>query len=625
MYFLRGVNKSTFFLISIVGLLSGAISCVPSPAKSYPPIEALADSMESAYRRGDEYQGSLFREQLLRYPNPDSAHFAEATVRMFDMNRLVQSGALDEAEIELENQLEWVRSVQMDLFEVKLIGLRGNLAYFRGDYESARLNWLAAVDAALRVQSSGMSHFIASVYSNLGILALDDEQYKTAINYFQGAQDRFLKSTGPIDNYWMSMINEAVCRIILKQYDIAAHILIGVDSTSSTDVALIYHMNQANLGLAQKDSAWFSFQMEATAQLLQHNPNYTNTLAQLWFEGGAEFGISQIPDWVPDFDFRSLELSDFSVMYHLYQLKIYGEGIYSAEQLLQFLDEDLSYDLRDMIYKSLIQSASKTTDLSRLVKLQEEYADFLNEREEHNLQAMQLDFESYERLRELTRDNESLLLENDIKTLSLSRTSWMLWIVSLLMAFMVLWYVMYRRIVGKRRALELQEATITKLKLQEAQREREEMDRQKAMNQRKLKRTSQLIHQVQNMRDEIMSLHKMVADVENNPEDLSQRTNKLKMSFNSLFAQYSDFTMDIMSDGRMEDYKAALLKKFPELKDREATVAALIALDFSTTDIAKNLSRSVKNIEYQRTILRKKLNIDPEITLNDFMMEAVKE
>ena len=127
------------------------------------------------------------------------------------------------------------------------------------------------------------------------------------------------------------------------------------------------------------------------------------------------------------------------------------------------------------------------------------------------------------------------------------------------------------------------------------------------------------------MRDEIMSLHKMVADVENNPEDLSQRANKLKMSFNSLFAQYSDFTMDIMSDGRMEDYKAALLKKFPELKDREATVAALIALDFSTTDIAKNLSRSVKNIEYQRTILRKKLNIDPEITLNDFMMEAVKE
>ena len=110
MCFLRGVNKSTFFLISIVGLLSGAISCVPSPAKSYPPIEALADSMESAYRRGDEYQGSLFREQLLRYPNPDSAHFAEATVRMFDMNRLVQSGALDEAEIELENQLEWVQA-----------------------------------------------------------------------------------------------------------------------------------------------------------------------------------------------------------------------------------------------------------------------------------------------------------------------------------------------------------------------------------------------------------------------------------------------------------------------------------------------------------------------------------
>lgn len=610
---MRGVFLQVLY-ISLVLIFIG--SCTPKVESGTPTLRKLADSLDRAHYAGDQYLVNLLREELMNQSHPDSALTGSATVRIFDLSRLMESGELHLAEERIQQDLKWARDNDMGYVVAKLYAQSGNLKYYQGNLDEASDWWQRALEEIAR-NGVGLDYSVGSYYNNLGIVALEQEQYKTAVDYFQNAQERFLATRGKDSNYWTCKINEAAARIELGQLNLAESLLNNIDRSYSPFIEMLYHLNRAKLALFTEDSVLFFKEMELCVDELDESPNYLDIVSTLYMRGALAFAQYSLPEWLLPVS-ASADVSFYTLLHHRLRESRGEAGIYSTEFLRDLSKDNLSGSDVGMIYESLMEDyleAEAWVDLSTVFA---EFRDFEKTRIAGELEKREIDMESYEHLRKLETQNAALLEENSEHLISLNRTSWILWGMAILILFMLLWYGMYLKIQRKRKTLAEKEKIITDMKLHESEREKEEMAKQKDRQQRKIKRTAQLIKQIQSLKDEISDLHKSFgtrADV----EEAASRISKLRINFNLLFAQYNDFTMDIMSDGRLENLKGQFMKKYSALTDREATVAALIALDFSTSDIAKQLNRSVKNIEYQRTILRKKLDIDSEVSLNHFI------
>ncbi len=69
------------------------------------------------------------------------------------------------------------------------------------------------------------------------------------------------------------------------------------------------------------------------------------------------------------------------------------------------------------------------------------------------------------------------------------------------------------------------------------------------------------------------------------------------------------------------NFLKSLKSKYPQLSPKDLKLCAYLRMNLTTKDIAPLLKISVRGVEISRYRLRKKMNIDQEINLNDFMME----
>ncbi len=63
-----------------------------------------------------------------------------------------------------------------------------------------------------------------------------------------------------------------------------------------------------------------------------------------------------------------------------------------------------------------------------------------------------------------------------------------------------------------------------------------------------------------------------------------------------------------------------LSKKFPELSSKDLKLAAYLRMNLTTKEIAPLLNISIRGVEISRYRLRKKLALETEINLNEYMM-----
>ena len=69
------------------------------------------------------------------------------------------------------------------------------------------------------------------------------------------------------------------------------------------------------------------------------------------------------------------------------------------------------------------------------------------------------------------------------------------------------------------------------------------------------------------------------------------------------------------------DFLRRLKEKYPQLSPKDMKLCAYLRMNMTTKDIAPLLNISVRGVEISRYRLRKKMELDPEINLNDFMMQ----
>jgi DNA-binding CsgD family transcriptional regulator len=115
-----------------------------------------------------------------------------------------------------------------------------------------------------------------------------------------------------------------------------------------------------------------------------------------------------------------------------------------------------------------------------------------------------------------------------------------------------------------------------------------------------------------------------IAD-ENNPNyDEKDTLKKLKLSLNSFFDNYRELTKMMQKKLNVDKIIDFVKKEYTEISHKELIVIEYIALHFTTKEIALLMDKSEKSIEYYRSQIRKKMNINAESSLEDYLNTLIK-
>lgn len=94
---------------------------------------------------------------------------------------------------------------------------------------------------------------------------------------------------------------------------------------------------------------------------------------------------------------------------------------------------------------------------------------------------------------------------------------------------------------------------------------------------------------------------------------------KLKMCLNSFFDNYGELTQMMHRKLNVDKIVEAVRKDHPEISDKEIRVIEYIALHFTTKEMALLMDKSEKSVEYYRTQIRKKIQLNSSSTLEEYL------
>lgn len=182
-------------------------------------------------------------------------------------------------------------------------------------------------------------------------------------------------------------------------------------------------------------------------------------------------------------------------------------------------------------------------------------------------------------------------------------------------------------LVQKKEELELQKiqhATEQKLKDQEIYTLQNE-NLQKELQYKTQELTGYIlnVHQkneiLEELKKNVTSISKAI-DEKKDPGVLKQKTTRLISLINSNIEHDKDFEIFKSNfDLIHQDFFKVLGQKYPQLSKNDKVLCAYLKMNLSTKEIAPFLNITVRGVEIMRYRLRKKMNLDREVNLSEFM------
>jgi len=117
------------------------------------------------------------------------------------------------------------------------------------------------------------------------------------------------------------------------------------------------------------------------------------------------------------------------------------------------------------------------------------------------------------------------------------------------------------------------------------------------------------------LKDEIVKIKANIRD-----QEIRLGLNKLSLMITqdlSIDRDREKFQMHINEQN--SNFIHQLTESFPTMTDNEKRLASLLRLNLSSKEIASILNISPKSVEMNRYRLRKKLKVDPKLSLSDFI------
>ncbi len=226
-------------------------------------------------------------------------------------------------------------------------------------------------------------------------------------------------------------------------------------------------------------------------------------------------------------------------------------------------------------------------------------------------------------------NKEKLITQRDTQSASKTKLIiiWIELLIIIILAFILIYYLWFRNKKTNKLKLEynlFKEKTLLKVgslkkRIVEKELRQENLGKELKFRQNEMVTMAMSIIQknefLENLKREIIKIKSRVSD-----HETRLGLNKLSLMITQdLSIDRDRERFQLIANEQSNNFNQRLTDRFPKLTDNEKRLIALLRLNLSSKEIASILNISPKSVEMNRYRLRKKLQVEPKTTLNDFI------
>lgn len=502
----------------------------------------------------------------------------------------------------------------------KILFEKGIKAYEKHNYNSAISIWKKVLKVNEKKKDIELGYRtkvnIGAAYNAIGY-------HKTASKYFISVKSS-QKNVKKTDMYWINNVNIGVCYMSLEQYDLAKQYFEATEE-STPYISFVKKLNLAKWhALNNNKSTFYKLQKEISNKVANY-PMFES----IWEEVQLEFLINWNDTVRLGFLLNAIKPKYQSNNLFL-KLKTNQALLLLNEKPLESIDQILNYEdevirsndlfLKNLYFKFLKEFYFKRNDINRYHKFDKLWEES-NEQyvKEKNMLYLE-DFKAAQELDELKTKISEVQLKNQLieNQLSKSNIFFRLSVIIIIMGIGIIFLLIRNYMKNKK---------IHVLSVMQSKNELVKKESEKIELSENLKETSEeLMASILNIK-KVALLKKQLENIadENNPNyDEKDTLKKLKLSLNSFFDNYRELTKMMQKKLNVDKIIDFIKKEYPKISNKELIVIEYIALHFTTKEIALLIDKSEKSIEYYRSQIRKKMNINAESSLEDYLNTLIK-
>lgn len=497
---------------------------------------------------------------------------------------------------------------------LKELYMKGISQYTEGKYNEAIIAWKGALQQAEisndTLMQIKLSTNIGACYNSLGF-------HKTALIYFLKTDKLFENNKEKKENFWINHINIGVCYMSLDQPDLAKEYF---DKTIDFNehVMIIKNINLANWYAEKKDNkAFFEYKIKID-KALEKIPNYKSGWNKIQLDYlTTSKDIPNLKSILKELEPEYFDLGlSLKVSYNDAYFIVYDRLFESIDKIHAYKNEinaENNYYLKKIYYKVLTDYYFKQKNIAlysyysnlRLSNIEALY-------KEKNMLYVE-DFKKAQEFKELKSKIIEVKQKNqEINSqLKKSQLLFRLSLVLIVMGVIVVFLLVNNYNIKKK---------INRLSHVKAQNEllRKEVEKIELLETLKLSE-EELSNSMINIK-KIMLLRKQLNDLTNGNHSFSEKEviRQIKLTLISFFDNYRELTSLINKKVNISFIIDKLRKEYNTLNEREIEIIEYILYQFTTKEIALLMGKSEKSIQYNRTQIRKKINLDSSVTLEEF-------
>jgi len=505
---------------------------------------------------------------------------------------------------------------------LNLLFEKGSNAYAKYEYDQAIQLWKKVLEKAEKLKDS---NFIIKSNINIGASYNALGFHKTALNYFLKTEALFNNYKLQEAPYWINHLNIGVCYMSLEQFKNSEKYF---ETTKNFNNYIVF-LKKLNLAkwfaLQDQQEKFISFQSDIEKRIVEFPMYY-----EIWNEMQLDFLIKwkntneikkALDRLKPEYDQQNIHLK---LLLNRGNLLVYNQTIESESKLLSY--NELIIDSNDMYLKDLYYSLLKLFYYtSNNITKYHFFSELCNQNEaalnkEKNMLHVE-DFKAAKELDEIKLKYKEEKLKNELiqNKLSKSELKFLLSLVIIVMGIGIIFLVIRNYKKNKK---------IIALSLIQSQNELNKKEFEKVVLTENLKeKAEELTVSILNIK-KVALLKKQLEKIidEKNPnQDEKDILKQVKVCLNSFFDNYRELNLLMQKKLNVDKIVSFISKEFPEISSKETEVIEYIMLHFTTKEIAVLMDKSEKSIEYYRSQIRKKLQLQSNNTLEQYLNSRVKD
>lgn len=529
-------------------------------------------------------------------------------------NQLTVKGEFQNAEELLKKTINEAEKAKEFFSVASCYGSLGSISFFQNNKEEAITYWRKSISIA---EEHNIMHHIPPMLGNIGVVYLNLGYASTASYYFLKSKSYMDKMGKKDENYYVNQINIINAYCSMNQYEKAMNMMETIDQHYSDKIRYLYFSNLASIYMELDDRKKTAIFLDSSHLWLKNNQEYSMNQLELELESALQFDFNDrlkngINEYLEEKNPKSLSLKcTFNRAYKRINGSYYNnlaevEAWKKELSPTDYVNADIYYGFIADVY------AEKGKDKKQINAL-------LQQRKAHDLlvkEKLSNQLEDYmlsNRNEQIQHQNKVLSLKNEAKENQIKRQRVLLTVLVVLIVLGILFIAFLITLYGRQRKIKRREQELNELEADLMTKQLEEYKRSLKLLQRLFYKTSLLKKQLD---DSFKSLTKI-----EDPDKMQSAIMRIKTDVKVFYQTHQNLLSENMIGAIIKSKVEQLAKYFPDLTDKELKIIELILEEFSTNEIAVMLEKSIKNIEFTRTNIRKKLDISAQVDLNTFLNE----